>query len=163
MAELLFITPEELAKTTIMGGNVDIDKYTFTILNVQRTTIEPLLGSLLYDKIVSDVTNATLSGLYETLYNEYIKPITKYESCAEYIEVSNLMLDNGGVYKHTADNKEIPTQSEINTLAERYHSLAQTYVQRFEKFICKNNITEYKRYQDEVNAMKIKNTGGWYI
>ena len=28
MAELLFITPEEMTKTTIIGGNVDIDKYT---------------------------------------------------------------------------------------------------------------------------------------
>ena len=27
MAEFLFVTPQEIAKTTILGGNVDIDKY----------------------------------------------------------------------------------------------------------------------------------------
>jgi len=41
--------------------------------------------------------------------------------------------------------------------------LAQMYIQRFEKWICKNNIAEYKRYQDEVNAQKIKVTSGWYL
>jgi hypothetical protein len=35
MAELLLITPQEIAQTTVMGGNVDIDKYTFAIANVQ--------------------------------------------------------------------------------------------------------------------------------
>ena len=163
MAELLFITPDELSKTTIMGGNVDIDKYTFSILNVQISVIERLLGTLLYDKIISDIENNTLSGLYLTLYNEFVKPITKYEACAEYIEVASLMLNNGGLYKHTADNAEQATKDETHALSLKYHGLADMYVIRFEKWICKNHIEEYKCYQDEVNAGKIKNTSGWYL
>ena len=163
MAELLFITPDELSKTTIMGGNVDIDKYTFSILNVQISVIERLLGTLLYDKIISDIESDTLTGLYLTLFNEFVKPITKFESCAEYIEVASLMLNNGGLYKHTADNAEAATKDETHALSQKYHGLSQMYVLRFEKWICKNHITEYKRYQDEVNAGKIKNTSGWYL
>jgi len=64
MQELLFITPDELAKTTILGGNVDRDKYTFSILNVQKTVIERLLGTELYDKIINDIENQTLTGLF---------------------------------------------------------------------------------------------------
>jgi len=163
MAELLFITPDELAKTTILGGNVDRDKYTFSILNVQVTVIERLLGTELYDKIVSDVENATLTGLYETLYNDYVKPITKYESCAEYIEVASFMLNNGGLFKHTADNSETVSKDDTYNLSQKYHGLAQMYVERFNKWICNNNIPEYKTYQDEVNAGKINNTSGWYL
>jgi hypothetical protein len=38
------------------------------------------------------------------------------------------------------------------------------YVQRFNKWICKNVITEYKTYQDEVNAnQNISLTAGWYF
>ena len=163
MAELLFITPDELAKTTILGGNVDRDKYTFSILNVQVTVIERLLGTELYDKIVSDVENATLTGLYETLYNDYVKPITKYEACAEYIEVASFMLNNGGLFKHTADNSETVSKDDTYNLSQKYHGLAQMYVERFNKWICNNNIPEYKTYQDEVNAGKIQNTSGWYL
>ena len=35
MAELLFIQPSDITKTTVLGGNVDIDKYQFCIVNAQ--------------------------------------------------------------------------------------------------------------------------------
>jgi len=72
MAEFLFITPEEIASTTLLGGNVDPQKYLFCIANVQLTTIEPLLGSELYDKIYADAENNVLAGDYLTLYENYI-------------------------------------------------------------------------------------------
>lgn len=164
MAELLFTSPSELAETTILGGNVDIDKYTFSILSVQISVIEPLLGTLLYDKIVEEVTNDTLTGLYETLYNEFVKPITKNEAIAEYIEVCSYMLDNGGLFKHQPDNAEVVDKEEAQFLSGKYHAVSQMYIQRFNKWICKNPITEYKTYQDEVNASKdMKVTSGWYL
>lgn len=162
--ELLFTSPSELAETTILGGNVDIDKFTFTILSTQLRVIEPLLGTELYDKIVTDVTASNITGLYATLYNEYIKPITKNEAIAEYIEVCSYMLDNGGLFKHQPDNAEIVDKDEAQFLANKYHSVAQMYIQRFEKWICKNPLTEYKHYQDEVNAKRnVKVTAGWYL
>lgn len=164
MAELLFITPQEMSNTTVLSGNVDLDKYTFCIANVQLTVIEPLLGSELYDKIVNDITNSALSGLYETLFNEFVKPITKNKATAEYIEIASYVLDNGGLYKHTGDNIEVVDKQEAQYLANKYNAMAQMYVQRFEKWICKNKITEYKTYQDEVNALRdIKLTAGWKL
>jgi hypothetical protein len=164
MAELLFITPEEIAATTIMGGNVDIDKYLFCIANVQLTVIEPLLGTELYDKIVDDIENDTLSGLYLKLFNDFIKPITKNESVGQYIEIASYILDNGGLYKHTADNSVIVEKEEAQFLANKYSALAQMYILRFRKWICKNHFAEYKTCQDEVDAERdIKLTAGWKL
>lgn len=164
MAELLFTSPSELAEQTILGANVDIDKYTFTILSVQLSVIEPLLGTELYDKIVADVTADTLTGLYETLYNEFVKPITKNEAIGEYIEVASYILDNGGLYKHDPDDAEIVSKDEAQFLSAKYHNLAQMYVKRFYKWICKNPLTEYKHYQDEVNASRnVSVMSGWYF
>ena len=163
MAELLFIQPSEISKTTVLGGNVDIDKYQFCIINAQISVLEPLLGTLLYDKIIADIEGVTLAGKYLTLYNNFVKPITKNEALAEYIEISSYALNNGGLFKHQPQDAEIVDKDEAQYLAGKYHSLAQMYIQRFEKWICKNNIAEYKRYQDEVNAQKIKVTSGWYL
>ena len=163
MAELLFIQPVEITKTTVLGGNVDIDKYQFCVINAQISVIEPLLGTLLYDKIIADVTAATITGLYLTLYNEFIKPITKNEALAEYVEIASYTLNNGGIFKHAPQDAEIVDKDEAQYLASKYHALAQMYIQRFEKWICKNPLTEYKTYQDEVNAQKIKVTSGWYF
>jgi len=164
MAEFLFITPQELIQGTIIGGNVDVDKYITSVANVQISTIEPLIGSELYDKIKMDAQANTLNGLYLTLYNEFIKPITKAEATAEYIEISSYILDNGGLYKHQSDNAEIVDKNEAQYLAGKYHSMAQMYIQRFEKWICKNTIEEYKTNQDEVNALKgINEVAGWKL
>jgi len=164
MAELLFITPQEMASSTILSGNIDIDKFTFAIANVQLTTIEPLLGTELYDKIKLDKEASTLTGLYETLYNEFIKPITKHESVAQYLEIASYIVDNGGIYKHSAEGKEIVDKQEVQFLAGKSKAMAQMYVQRFNKWITYNPIAEYKTYQEEVNAIKdISLTTGWKL
>jgi len=162
--ELLFITPQEMTSSTVLSGNTDTDKFLFCILNAQLTTIEPLLGSELYDKIKADKEANTLAGLYLELYNDFIKPITKNESLAQYIEIASYMVDNGGIYKHTGENLEVVDKQEVQFLAGKYKALAQMYVLRFNKWICKNPLTEYKTYQDEVNALKgINLSAGWKL
>ena len=123
MATLLFISPQELASTTILGGNVDIDKYQFTIEQTQIMTIEPLLGSELFDKIIALVTAGTITDagneLYNTLYTEFVKPITKYQSMAEYIEISSYTLDNAGLIKNAPDSAEIVDKDEALYLSNK--------------------------------------------
>ena len=159
----LFITPKEISTTTVLGGNVDIDKYQFIIESVQVSVIEPLLGTELYDKVRTEAEAATITGDYLTLYTEFVKPITKNEALAEYIEVATLMVTNAGIFKNAPENTESPTTSEVQVLADKYHGLGQLYAQRFEKWMSKRNIPEYKAYQDEVNAQAIKTQTGWYL
>ena len=161
--ELLFITPEQMTSSTILSGNIDTDKYLFCIADAQISVIEPLLGSLLYDKIKADIEADTLAGLYLELYTDFIKPITKNEAVAQYIEIASYMVDNGGIYKHTGDKIEVVAKDEVQYLAGKYHNLAQMYIGRFNKWICKNTIPEYKVCQDEVNAQKVKTSLGWKL
>ncbi len=165
MADVLFISPAEMTATTILGGNVDIEKYTVNVAFVQVMIIEPLLGSELYDKIISDRAGAGLAGAYLTLFNEFVVPITKHEGLAEYLEVSNLMVEQGGTFIHTAEHRQVPTKDDLFSLSGKYHAMAQAYIERFEKWICKNitSVPEYKRLQDEVNAQHIQATSGMYF
>ena len=162
--EYLVINPTDISKTTILGGNVDVDKYRYCIYNVQLLVLEPLLGTELYNKVLADAEANTLAGLYLDLYTKFVKPIVKNEALAEYLEVASYLVTNGGIYKHTAENSEIVDKQEVQYLAGKYHSIGQALIQRFEKWICHNTIAEYKTWQDEVNASKnIKTTGGWYL
>jgi hypothetical protein len=164
MAELLFITPQEIAETTIVGGNVDFDKYVPCILETQLKTIEELLGSELYNKIVNDLEGAGLSGDYLILFNDYIKPITKNESVATYILISPYSLGNGGLFKRTFNGVETIDYKEVLNLSQRYSSIAQMYINRFHKWIEANPLEEYKTQQEEVNASKnINLNNGWYF
>jgi len=170
MAEFLFIQPSDLTETTILGGNVDIDKYLLNIVNVQLTVIEPLLGSELYDRILTEASTGgdtgSLTGDYLFLYTEFVRPITKHQALAEYITVSGFMITNAGSFKNLPENSELMDKDEKALVSTIYSGLADTFIIRFEKWIGLNgaNIPEYKTVQDEVNASKdIDNTGGWYL
>lgn len=153
MAEVLFISPQELTKSTILSGNTDIDKYLFVILSVQITVIEPLVGTELYNKLLSDFESDSLAGLYLDLMNKFIKPITKHQALAEFIETAQYIVDNGGIYKKTGDNVEVVQKDEVLYLSSKYRNVAQMYIDRFEKWICNNMIPEYSTHQEEVNAI----------
>lgn len=163
MAEILLINPNEITETTILGGNVDFDKYRFCIFDTQIKTIEPLLGSELYEYIKTN--KDTLSGLYLELYNGYVKPILKFSSLATYIDIAPYMVDNGGVFKHQAESKEIVSTQEVNGLSQKYNGLADMYIIRFNKWICDNHIDEYHYSTDQnVNPNKnLRTTTGWHI
>lgn len=191
MARLIFITPQEMSQTTIMGGNVDVDKYINCIDEVQIRIIKRLLGGELYDKLITDLTpseflvedgneqninngnNLIIATLhtenliepYRSLFFDYVKPITKYESLASYIEISVFVLSNRGLTKPTSENNSSPTIKEIEWLSEKQSSKAQTYVNEFEKWISQNkiNIPEYKTNQEGVNAEQINTNNGWYM
>lgn len=164
MQEILFITHEEIVKTTIIGGNVDIDKFNMCILNTQLRVIEPLLGSELYNKIKTDLPSG-LSGLYLELFEDYVQPITKYDSCSDYISISPYTLSNNGLFKMSPENTQIVSQKEVESLSSRYSSISETFVSRFKKWIDLNgkNIPEYKKFQDGVNAIDINTNNGWYF
>ena len=68
---MALITSQEIKTNTSMGGNVDADKYMHLLNDVQVLILEPALGTALYDVIVA----GGLSGEYQTLLDDYIKPI----------------------------------------------------------------------------------------
>lgn len=152
-----------MVSSTVLSGNTDIDNYLFCIAQAQMTVIEPLLGTELYNKIKTEAEANTLAGLYLELYTKFVKPITKNEAVGQYIEIASYKVDNGGVYKHSGDNLQIVEKDEVQFLAGKYKTLGQVYIQRFEKWICKNVIPEYKTYQDEVNAQKVNINTGWHL
>lgn len=136
---------------THLDGNTGIENINFHIINVQLTIIEEMLGSELYDKILTDYTDETLAGHYETIYNEYVKPVTKYAAIASYIK-SPYKVGKAGVYKATGDDRELLTETEKEQFKEDYDILAQRFIDRFNKYISINKaeIPEYKTDQDEV-------------
>ncbi len=164
MADFLFISPSEITTSTILGGNVDKSKYVFCIADAQITIIEVLLGTELYDKILSEAETTTLSGDYLTLYNEYVKPITKYSALSLYIDIADIMVTNGGLNRHTSDNAENLDKDDKMSLSQRYAGLADMYIIRFNKWILNNPLAEYKTSQDEVNANNnVTLIAGWKL
>ena len=161
--EFLFVSPPTIKSTTIIGGNVDDDKIVYIISDVQNTTILPMLGQELYDVIYAGAEADNLTGLYLELYTKFVQPITKFQTVANYALISNYMVGNGGSVIHQSDNLTPMDSNELNRFSGTYAGFVETYLLRFEDWICINHIDEYKTHQDGVDAQKITNRGGWFF
>jgi len=151
--ETLFITPKYLTEETHLDDNTGSENYSFHILNVQITIIERMLGTELYDKILADFEADSLDGLYLKLFEDFVKPVTKYSTVAKYIR-SPYIVGKGGVYKSTGEHREVLSKEEKDVFEGEYNAMSQNFLNRFEKWIEKNgeNIPEYKTVQEEVDA-----------
>ena len=166
MEKILLKTPQKMTETTILSGNTDVNNYLYCILDTQIRVLEPLLGTLLYEKIKADLDTSTLTGLYLELFSDYIKPITKFESVSSYIEIAQYMVTNGGIFKHAPDSKEIVEPREVTGLAQKYHSTADTFIIRLKKWFCDNGsqLSEYTYDQDGVKPHKnLRTIEGWKL
>jgi len=159
---ILLITPQQVITKTPIGGNIDFDKIVPCIEDAQITDLEPLIGSKLYDKIILEKTNNTLSGLYLTLYNDFITDYLIRASAKNLLLVLAYQMVNGGVYKHTAENAESVSKSEVDFLMVQQRSKMELYGLRMQKWLSKNKITEYSEISETVNR-KGQNVGSWYV
>jgi len=130
---ILLITPQQVVAKTPLGGNIDFDKIVPCIEDAQITDLEPLIGQFLYDKIITDFENDDLDGLYLTLYNDFIIDFLIRASAKNLLLVLAYQISNGGVYKHTAENSESVTKSEID-----YLMVQQRSKQEVLELVCKN-------------------------
>lgn len=157
--EVLLIKPSEVTQFTPMGGNVDLDKYTPCIYDVQITVIEPLLGKELYEKIKTDFEADTLADKYEELYIQYLKPILRHQVFAEYVEIGSYTVANAGIFKHQPENSEVVSKSEVQYLAQTARTKAQLYIDRAERWLRCSGIPEYKKCCND----DIQVSGGWHL
>ena len=151
MATVLFISRTDLVKNSIIDGNVDTDKFIQFIKVAQEIEIRNYLGTKLYEKLQADIAGSGVTGNYQTLLNKYVQPMLIWYAQAEYIPYAAYQIKNGGVFKHTSENSETVSRSEVDYLVNKARNTAEYYTQRFLDYI-NNNSSLFPEYN--------QNTGG---
>lgn len=163
MAEtIILIGGDEITKNTIMGGNIDKDRYIPCIKACQNTKIKPLLGKDLYDKICSDYENDTLSGIYLELYDDYIKELVIHGSSELYLSVGAYNVGNNGIVKLKSETGEAVTKSEVDYLVQSAQKLYEHYERDFLTWIKDQDIPEYPKSDCTRHSNRIT-VGGWAL
>ena len=139
MATVLFITRTDLVKNSIIDGSTNTDLFIQFIKIAQQIEIRNYLGSTLYDKIGSDISGSSLAGNYLTLVNDYVQPMLIWYAQAEYIPYAAYQIKSGGIYKHTSENAETVSKTEVDFLVQKARNTAEYYTQRFLDYINNNS------------------------
>ena len=140
------ILPSVIKERMSLHDNVD-DKLIYPeIKAVQDMYIMPLLGSTLFNKILTDIYNDTLSGYYKTLVDDYIIMAVCNYVMAELPEALNYQYWNKGVSTKTVDNAKEPTMSEMFSVMSKYKSRAEHYTQRARMYLIQNATAHFPEY-----------------
>jgi hypothetical protein len=157
--QTILIKQEELTRNTLIGGNVDVDRYLQAIKACQNVLVKPLLGSTLYNKIVADFENNSLSGLYLEMFDDYVKEMIIHGSAEIYLSQGAYIVSNNGITKTKTDSSETVSKEEIDYLVEASRKLYRLYEEQFLKWIKVNEVPEYTK----TCGVKHKTYGGWFL
>jgi hypothetical protein len=149
MTTTLFISENKLKNFTDLNNSVDPDLLKNAVREAQDINIQRMLGYNLYQKLITDVNNNTLTGYYLTLMNEYLQDTLLYWSYYEALESiwlrprnNGLLIPNGGVEASAVDS---------NTYDKKRQSVknkAEWYAERMVGFLIDNE-TQFPEFGTE--------------
>ena len=154
---IVLISREEFLKYTQVNGLVDVDKYAQYIKIAQDLHIEPVVGTQLLNKLITDVQNATLIAPYTTLL-DYIKNVLIHYAMVQYLPSAPFIIGNQGIYKKIAENATDIQETELHLMIENERSMAQGYMLRLEKYLCANS-SLFPELNTNING-EVKPNGG---
>ena len=106
---VLLISEDILKDRTTLHGNVDPKLLFPEIKAAQDMYIHPILGTALYNKIISEVEAGTITGDYKTLLDDYIIDCILYYTLSSLPEALSYQMWNKGVVRKQGDNTELPS------------------------------------------------------
>jgi len=155
----ILLKPNTISETVGFGGNIDIDQLAPSIIIAQTTYLKRILGIDLYNKISTDYSAGTLTGIYETIYTDYVIDMLAFFSCSVYLSINTSKTTNAGTFKVGAEGSTNTPLNELTILGKTYESIGISYEQNFYEYMSKNAIPEYGKNNDKNNTT---NLIGWY-
>lgn len=164
---ILFVTPEDIKRNTIINGNMDNNEFLQFVKIAQQIHIQNYLGTKLYNKITEDIENDDLTADYQYLLNEFVQPMLINFAMVDYIPFAGVTIKNGGIFKHRTDTGEVPSKEEIDFLTQKYRNFAEFYSRRFIDYMGIYASQKYPEYYTNANADMFPDTKanfvGWVL
>lgn len=162
MKDVLLLSVNDIPKYTNISSNLDVDRITPYILMAQRTELKRILGIDLYNRILKDFEDNTLTGLYETIYNEFVIDILVNYSAYFIVIFNTLRIDNGGNFYYEPDNARSADVEDTEKIANRFSKLGASVELEFYKWLKSNKVPEVKSSgscSDKGNSFKMN----WFL
>lgn len=138
MARILLISEDFIKDNSEIDENVDMKLLNPTIWRVQIQYIQNMLGTKLYNKILSDIDADTLTGDYLTLVDDYCADcLLNYVMYEVQVPLLYKFRDKN-VSKKSSDNALPIDFKEHRYLKEFYKDKAEFFAKRIFTYLCEN-------------------------
>jgi len=151
---ILIVSPAFIKENTVLHYNVDDGYLKPLIDSTQNTFIRPILGSALFDEILSQIQTSTVSALNETLIKSYIRDALKWEVCHKYTRIGTYKLRNKGAGTHSGDNFSPLSEGELVVAKNIYKDNADFYRRKLKLYL-KENEDSYPLYKTPPDGLDV--------
>ena len=157
-----FTTCEKIKESTPINFNVEDQVLTMNIKDSQEIYIQPILGTVLYNKLKSDIINNQLTGAYKTLMDDYIIPTLIQYSLANSLIFIRFKLMNKSISSQNSDNSVPADLDEVKFLLDEIRNRAQFYAKRLSEYLLEN-LSTFPEYMDNTKIDEMKPTTNNYF
>lgn len=146
MAQALFINSDYVKSATPIDENVEEKLIRLAILDAQRLHIMPKLGTDLYNKYITDISNSTtITGVYKTLLDNYIIPALLKWVVYEAAISMNYKFRNKALMTQNSENAQPLDMRTISEIKEDILKAANQLTQDLVDYLCANS-SSYPEY-----------------
>jgi len=140
MVKALMITEKFVKDNSTIDENVDVKLLRSTIWDAQRDYIKPLLGTDLYNKILNDILNDSLTGNYLTLLKEYVSEALLKWVMMESVPTLLYQYRNKSVATKDSDNAQPISYTVMQEEMNRWKYKAEVRSQDVTRYLCANEL-----------------------
>ena len=134
---ILIMSVDMLKERTGIHTNTDAKLIYPEIKAAEDMYIHPILGTALYNKIISDinVSGTPLGASYVILVNNYILDCLQNYVLTSLPMAIPFQFWNRGIVRKTGDDTEIPTMAELVDISNFYKQRAEFYATRLTRYL----------------------------
>lgn len=144
---VFLISINDLKDITPIDGNVDETLFTQAVLYVQEMFVQDICGTALYQELLDQVENSTLTALNTTLINSYLQPAMRYYIMAEMVRGLAIKFTNVGIMQNNTAHSQPVTGADLTTTEDHYRNRAESMGTRASKYLCANEAS-YPLYRN---------------
>lgn len=149
----LLISEQMIKDRTSIHGNID-PKLLFPHIKVaQDMYIVPVLGTALFEKLLTDIAAAGPTGDYKILLDTYIVDTLMWYVLADLPITLSFQFWNKGVVRKQGVDTEMPSMTELIDLGNHYKNRAEYYSNRLRLYLRQNAPTKFPEYLNPGNGV----------
>ena len=133
------ISIDELKEITPISGNVDETLFTQTVLFVQDIYVQDIVGTALYNDLLSEVRASSMTPINTTLVNNYLQPAMRFYIMAEMVRPLAIRFENVGIMQNNTESSQPVTGADLTTTEDYYRRKAEIMAQRAADYLCANS------------------------
>lgn len=164
MTSTFIISEAKLRQFTDINDNLDTAFIKNAIREAQDIYLQRIIGTVLYQKLLSDIDSSSLTGAYLTLVTDYIQDFLLYAAYYESLEAIYIRPRNNGLLNATGgDNSQSVDKTLYDTKRQSVNNKMQYYAERLTNYIIEKQGTYpelnennflYQQYPDYGNKYR---------